>query len=461
MKIRELLCPRDGQKDILDQVKEITPKGEEIVRCVFTDREVSVASVPERSNHKPYPNQCEFQERAYENHEEFNIALVIPTGVGASVGGHAGDATPTIRMLSTLADRVFTHPNVVNASDLNEQPDNALYIEGSILARFLMGTIGLQPVRKNRLLVLVGSHPEDVYEIAAINAVNAARATFGVDVAEIVQFHDCEMSIQISESGRATGVVENVSEIANILSSRDDYDAVAVTSLIRTDATIRDEYYQSDGNYVNPWGGIEALLTHWVSNFCDKPSAHAPMMESSEVESIDYGVIDPRMSAEIISITYLQCVLKGLMRAPRISYDLTRPDVLTASNVNALVIPAGCYGLPVVAALRQGITVIAVRDNLQAYACQEFVRELPWTAGQYIEAENYFEAAGYLAALKEGLSIESVKRPISKAKATNFSFDTEHPAKRMITAPHEEQPVASANGANGTPSVQPSLKTKE
>jgi hypothetical protein len=361
-------------------------------------------------------------------------------------------------MLSEVSDRVFTHPNVVNASDLNEQPENALYIEGSILSRFLMGTIGLRPVRKNRVLVLVGSHPEEIYEISAINAVNAARATFGFDCVEIVHFQDCHMEVQLTPSnGRATGVVHNVTELAEVLKTRDDFDAVAVTSVIDTNQEIRDIYYQSDGDYVNPWGGIEALLTHWVSSVTNKPSAHAPMMESKEVDDIDYGVIDPRMAAEVVSFTYLQCIFKGLMRAPRIVTDLSEPGALTASHVNALVIPEGCYGLPIIAALKQRIPGIAVKDPLLTGSCAELVRELPWLPGQYIEAENYLEATGYLAALRAGLSIESVTRPIKKARGSRFTFDPQATHKKIVTqntardTGGEERSVASkANGAAGS-----------
>src|SRR5262249_28544436 len=46
-----------------------------------------------------------------------HVALVIPTGVGASIGGFLGDASPIARMLAAVADSVIVHPNVVNAAD--------------------------------------------------------------------------------------------------------------------------------------------------------------------------------------------------------------------------------------------------------------------------------------------------------------------------------------------------------
>ena len=78
--------------------------------------------------------------------------MLVPTGIGAAIGGHAGDATPVARLLASICDRLVTHPNVVNASDINELPENGLYVEGSVISRLLMGTAGLQPVRSNRVL---------------------------------------------------------------------------------------------------------------------------------------------------------------------------------------------------------------------------------------------------------------------------------------------------------------------
>ena len=54
---------------------------------------------------------------------------------------------PSAQLLASVCDTLITHPNVVNASDINEMPANSLYVEGGALCRMLMGTAGLQPVR--------------------------------------------------------------------------------------------------------------------------------------------------------------------------------------------------------------------------------------------------------------------------------------------------------------------------
>ena len=60
---------------------------------------------------------------------------------------------------------------------------------------------------------------------------------------------------------------------------------------------------------INPWGGVEAMLTHALSTMYNIPTAHSPMFESREVANMDPGIVDPRMAAEAVSATFLQCTL--------------------------------------------------------------------------------------------------------------------------------------------------------
>lgn len=351
--------------------------------------------------------------RSAENASEFNAVLVVPTGIGADIGGHAGDATPVARLLASVCDNLITHPNVVNASDLNELPDNGLYVEGSLLSRFLMGTVGLEKVRSNRVLVVIDAHPNERFRRATVNAVNAARATYGLRCPSVVIL-DPPLVVKgdYTESGRAAGTIEGLERLFDVLDShRGEYDAVALSTVVDVDVSHAD-YFASRGQMVNPWGGAEAMLTHAVSTIYDIPSAHAPMMESVEIANLDPGVVDPRMAAEVISLTFLQCVLKGLQRAPRVVPDpaeMAGPSVRTAGDVSCLVTPDGCVGLPTLAALEQGIPVIAVRENRNLMKNE--LTMLPWGDDQLHIVENYWEAVGVIAALKEGMSPTAVRRP--------------------------------------------------
>ena len=357
-----------------------------------------------------------FTKRDYENTEEFNTVLIIPTGIGAEIGGHSGDGGPVARLLASACDCLITHPNVVNAADINELPENALYVEGSVLSRLLMGTVGLQKVRSNRVLLVIDKHYDSFFHEAAINSVSAARASLGVNCPAVVKMDDrVLMRSHFSSSGRAIGRIEYLECLCEVLQKfRSEYDAVALSSLIEVPSSLQADYYQSDEDIVNPWGGVEAMLTHTISLLFDIPSAHSPMMESKEILNLDVGVVDPRKSAEAVSTTYLHCILKGLHKSPRIIREPLahgHSGILTVTDISCLVIPDGCIGLPTLAALEQGIPVIAVTENKNRM--QNRLTDLPFSPGKLFVVDNYLEAVGVMNAIKSGVALESVRRPLA------------------------------------------------
>jgi hypothetical protein len=166
------------------------------------------------------------------------------------------------------------------------------------------------------------------------------------------------------------------------------------------------------------------------------------MLESQEVADEEPGLVDPRMAAEAISLGFLQCILKGLKCSPRIITDpagMGHPGVVSAADVACLVIPDGCLGLPTLAALEQGIPVIAVREN--ANLMRNDLSALPWATGQFHQVENYWEAAGILCALKSGIAPESVRRPLTPTLVNGqpllglaLSSNSELPEPQLRTA---------------------------
>ena len=359
-----------------------------------------------------------FLRRPVENTESFNAVLLVPTGIGAEIGGHAGDASPVAALLASVCDTLITHPNVVNASDIIDLPPNAWYVEGSVITRLLLGSAGLCRARNNRLLVVIGHHEDELFTHAAINSVNAARSSYGLTVPRIIQLGaEFEMASSYAGSGRAAGRVQGLDSLFAALDEYwGDYDAVAITSQIRVPLGYHSDYFDSRGEMVNPWGGVEAMLTHAVSARYDVPSAHSPMLETQEIANADPGIVDPRMAAEAVSLALLQCILKGLQRSPKIVTDpagMQRPGVLTAADGSCLVIPDGCIGLPTLAALEQGIAVIAVRENRNLM--RNDLTALPWAPGQLHLVENYWEAAGVMAALQAGIDPAAVRRPLRAA----------------------------------------------
>ena len=81
--------------------------------------------------------------------------LVIPTGIGCALGGYAGDALPAARLLAAASGCLITHPNVMNGAALYWTDPRIHYVEGSALDRFAAAGIGLRPVRRQRLGLLL------------------------------------------------------------------------------------------------------------------------------------------------------------------------------------------------------------------------------------------------------------------------------------------------------------------
>ena len=394
----------------------VTESDHERYRCEVTTVQGSGLGFGS-SGRFPQGLMFQFRKRGTENTGSFNSVLLVPTGIGAAIGGHAGDATPVAQLLASVCDRLITHPNVVNASDINELPANGLYVEGSVISRLLMGAVGLQPVRGNRVLALVNSHPDALFPAMAVNAVNAARASYGLMCPRTIELDPpLMMRSQYTDSARAAGEVGDLSQVLDLLDKhRGEYDAVAISSVINVPFHYHGDYFRSDGSMVNPWGGVESMLTHTISSLYNVPSAHAPMLESQAAMEVDTGIVDPRLAAEAISITFLQSVLKGLQKSPRIVTDqsaMRDAHVLSVEDISCLVIPNGCLGLPTVAALEQGIPVIAVRENENLM--KNDLTRLPWQEGQFRLVDNYWEAAGVMAALKAGIDPVTVRRPLLK-----------------------------------------------
>ena len=397
------------------------PDGAAVVRFVVAESiassyqcECGILSGLAESGRPQIRSIFEFRRRLTENAGQFNTVLLIPTGVGAEIGGHAGDAGPVARLLAEVCDTVVLHPNVVNASDLNEMPSNALYVEGSVITRLLMGTVGLSPVRSNRVLVVIDSHRKELFVNATVNTVSGARAAYGLSAEVVCLDPPVELRAGYAPSGRAAGSIERLEGLCQVLEERSGkYDAVALSSVIDVPPDFHQGYFDAAGEMVNPWGGVEAMLTHTLSSMYDIPTAHSPMFESQEIANMDPGIVDPRLAAEAVSATFMQCTLKGLRQSPRMVTDpqaMGRPGVFTSEDVSCLVIPDGCLGLPTLAALEQGISVIAVRENRNVM--NNDLTLLPWSPGQFHVVENYWEATGVLAALKAGIAVDSVRRPL-------------------------------------------------
>jgi hypothetical protein len=414
------------------------PAGSHPIRFVVSKTdgahyEAEVGVLAGSEDDRDRPSIFEFRHRGVEHETEFNAVLLIPTGIGAEIGGHAGDATPVARLFSGVCDNLVLHPNVVNASDINEMPVNSLYVEGSVITRLMMGRVGIKKKRSNRILLIIDAHQHEDFVNAAINSANAAHASTAGDIARVIKLNPpVELTSRYSDSGRATGSVFGIENVLAVIDEfRDEIDAVAISSVIRVPPSYHMDYFRCEGDMLNPWGGVEALLTHTLSTLTNLPTAHSPMFEAEWVANLKPGVVDARMAAEAVSFTFLQCILKGLQRSPQVVPNPeigSTPGLMTIEDISCLVIPDGCLGLPTLAALEQEIPVIAVEENTNIM--RNDLATLPWRPGKFFKVRTYLEAAGLMVALREGLPIESLRRPIKSVPVERRTF-----AKRSHATP--------------------------
>lgn len=329
-----------------------------------------------------------------------NVVFIAPTGIGCEIGGHSGDATPAAKLIASVCDKLIIHPNVVNASDINEMSENMLYVEGSILDRFLEGQIGIEEVYSNKILVAVNNP----VKTETINAVSGARATIGADI-EIIELNSPIRMVASIVGELASGDIYNLDEAIDQI-SKYNFDVLVVNTPIETkDDDVR-EYLLKDGG-VNIWGGVEAKLSKIMSEKLNKPVIHSPIENSSVLKTFN-EIVDPRKAAEMVSMCYLHCCLKGGHIAPRISL---KDNAYWNTDIDFMVSPVSVFGRPHAACLKAGIPVIAVEEN------KTVLNDI--MPDNFIIAKNYLEVVGIISAKKAGVTISSVRRPLERTKIFN------------------------------------------
>lgn len=140
----------------------------------------------------------------------YTVVLIIPTGIGAAIGGYAGDALPVARAIASVCDRLITHPNVLNGAQLYWSMPNTFYVEGYGLDKFASSCWGLHPVRQNRIGLVLDQGIEPELQVRQIQAAEAARATLGLSLTDYV-ITDTPLNVELrtSKSGASWGTVEN------------------------------------------------------------------------------------------------------------------------------------------------------------------------------------------------------------------------------------------------------------
>ena len=284
-------------------------------------------------------------------------AFIVPTGIGASVGGYAGDGSFWARKFSKIA-KLIVNPNVVNAGVFSGITDNMFYIEGYSLDSFFKGEIRLLPSQNNKIgIVFDRAIPQDVLNIH-VNTINAVKTVYGIDIVgyEITK-SNVGVDFYIDNSGISTGKVTNPETLLNASRKLVEKGADAVALVCLFEDPENDNLDYSKGIGTDPVGGVEAIISHYISQKLRIPCAHSPAFEDYTITS---ELVDSRAAAEYITPTFLPCVLLGLAKAPRFSVV----EGISVDSLDFLIMPYNSVGAtPIFEAMKKNIEVCLIKEN--------------------------------------------------------------------------------------------------
>ena len=352
--------------------------------------------------------------------------LIIPTGIGCSVGGYAGDAIPAARLLASASECLITHPNVMNGGSLY-WPDTCIqYVEGYSLNLFAAGEVFLKPVRQQKVGLLLDAGLESDLKKRHLQVADGCVASLGLNIGPVIT---TERAIQINlKNGLSGSSWGNIEEPDVLLRAAEKLKkagatAIAVVTRFPDDSDKLETKLYRQGNGVDIIAGVEAVISHFLVKHLLIPCAHAPGLAPLP---IDYD-LDPRTSGEEIGYTFLQSVLVGLSRAPDLIYKSAMQTkehaLLSNTDLGAVVVPQGALGGEAVLSCIERYIPLIVVSNQGVLNVSSTKMRLDCLSGDtnnnILYAENYLEAAGLITALRHGINIKSLRRPINCLKELN------------------------------------------
>lgn len=284
-------------------------------------------------------------------------AFIIPTGIGASIGGFAGDASKWARKISKKC-KLIVNPNVVNAACFSGITENMLYVEGYSLDKFFQGKCSLVESKINTIGIIFDKSISKKVLNIHINTINAVKTVYDINIKEYcITKEPVGVDFFIDKSGVSCGNVKNLSTLKESAEHliRLGCDAIAIVCAFPEEQG--DNY--ANGIGVDPVGGVEAIISHFISKEFMIPCAHAPAFNDY---SISTNIVDSRCAAEYITPTFLPCILIGLSQAPLIkTYSKNN---ITVDNIDFLIVPHNAIGsIPVLEMHKRGKTIYAIKEN--------------------------------------------------------------------------------------------------
>ncbi len=288
------------------------------------------------------------------------VAISIPTGIGADIGGYAGDFGYIAREFSKYF-YVITNPNAVNGGILSAINYDMAYLEGYLFDEFFKGKIGFNPKKTyetNKIGVIFDcAIPQNIINVH-INTINALRMVQGINISEI-EYTDNPVCVEIVvENSISTGKIKNPFEILKAAKRliKKGVEAIAVVCFFNEDS--EDENY-SNAAGIDPIGGIEAVISHLVTKEFNIPCAHSPAFSNIDISE---KIENPKVSSELISSTYFPCIAQGLSIAPLIKN--VNESKITYKDVEYLIVPYDALGSSsVLSSVEKGIKVLTVKNE--------------------------------------------------------------------------------------------------
>lgn len=340
--------------------------------------------------------------------------LIVPTGIGAAIGGYAGDALPCARLLSSVTDTLITHPNVLNGALMYWPLPNALYVEGYALDQFAAGNYTLQPLGNttNTIGLLFDAAVPPEARLRHIQAAEASQATLGLSVSHTTTTSEpLHVTLAASPSGASWGHISNPGALLHaaqeLLSA--GCNAIAVVAEFPDEDDEHLSEYRA-GCAVDAIAGAEAVISHLLTRELGVPCAHAPSLPPLPADD----AVSPKAAAEELGYTFLTCVLVGLANAPRIATAANTQTGIVADDVDVVVVPADAFGGGALMSLagRKDVLIIAVSEN--STALDVGPRAVGIDPSRVLIARSYAEAAGFIAAHKAGINIASLGRNVPR-----------------------------------------------
>ena len=308
---------------------------------------------------------------------------IVPTGIGASIGGFAGDAS---RVAQKIAEKipVIVNPNVVNAACFSGIRDNMLYTEGFVINEFFQGKLSLKPSLNNKIGVIFDKSISDGIRNVHINTMNAVKTVYGIDVIgyEITE-EPCGVEFFMTDEGISSGSVRNNETLLKASKKMLSRGADVLAVVCHFKEPPEDGYKNGDSPDII--GGVEAIISHYLSRELMVPVVHSPAFENIE---IDKNIVDRRAAAEYITPTFLPCLLLALDKAPLLVPSIDS-NYITVNDVHSVVIPSSAIGNSVVLnSIKRNIPVYAVEENKTVLNID---KNALWIENAIINIESYDE----------------------------------------------------------------------